>query len=166
MASGSSTYATSYDAATSSRTGGPSVATRELNMKYITDVVTLTTGVLTGNDTYLSGDYYDLGPAGFEGYVIPNLSFISYDTGSTGTLTNAFFVLAKYNSTDGAVVISGECNANGLVADYFADFAAATTWPSVQKGDRLRLYLANTEGTYTNGRTLRVNVACLPKHVS
>lgn len=158
MASELSTYATSYDAATSSRTGGPSVADRERDLKYIFDTVTLTEAANA------SGDYYDLGPAGFEGQVVPNMCFLSYDTGSTGTL-NTTFTISKYNATDGVVDLTGLATGNGLVADQFADFAAATTWPTVTKSDRLRLYLT-TVTTATAGRTIKVNIAYAPKHVS
>ncbi len=166
MASASSTYATAYDAATSSRTGGPSAATRAQGVILLTDTFTIATSVNTGHDTATSGDYYDLGPAGFEGQVIPNLSFLSYNTGSTGALTNAHFTLYSYSTAGVLTALTGICDANGAVADYFADFTTPTTWPTVTKSDRLRVYLSNTEGTYTVGRAIQVNLATIQKHVS
>lgn len=157
MASELSTYAALYDAA-NGRVGGPSLADRMKGVISIEDTVTLTEAA---NAT---GDYYDLGPANFNGQVIPSECFLSYDTGSTGTLSTTF-TLAKYNATDGVVDLTGLATGNGLVADYFADFAAATTLPTVQATDRLRLYLT-TVTTATAGRTIKVNIIAKAKHTS
>ncbi len=159
MASEKSVYADAYDDGNTSRTGWPSADDRVIQPSYITDSITITEAA---NAT---GDYYDLGPVNIGFQVIPNECFLSYDTGSTGTL-NTTFTIASYNPTTAVVTdLTGLATGNGLVADYFADFAAATTWPSVAKGDRLRLYLT-TVTTATAGRTVRVNVCVLPKHTT
>lgn len=159
MASELSSYATLYDAAATSRNQGPSADDRLIQPTYLTDSVTLTEAA---NAT---GDYYDLGPVGLNCQVIPNECFLSYDTGSTGTLSTTF-TLAAYNPTTGVVTdLTGLATGNGLVADYFADFAAATTWPTVDREDRLRLYLT-TVTTATAGRQIRVNVMLIPKHTT
>jgi hypothetical protein len=158
MASELSTYAALYDAAATTRIGGPSESDRVFKVCLLTDLVTLTEAA---NAT---GDYYDLGPANFDGQVVPNECFLSYDTGSTGTLSTTF-TISSYDPDTGTVTdLTGLATGNGLVADYFADFAAATTWPTVTKDMRLRLYLT-TATTATAGRTIRVNVAFIPKHV-
>jgi hypothetical protein len=155
MASELSTFAALYDAA-DTRIGGPNLSEYDRPVRMRTDTVTLTEAANA------SGDYYDLGPAMFEGQVIPNESFLSYDTGSTGTL-NTTFTLSKYNATDGVVDLSGLATGSGAVADYFLDFAAVTTLPTVTKSDRLRLYLT-TVTTATAGRTIKVNICYIPKH--
>ncbi len=171
MASISSDFATAYTAATTSRTAGPSLADYDYNIRYRTVSVTVTsafaTAVSGGASDSATGAtaYFELGPALFDGQVIPNESFISYDTGSTGTITAVTCMLQKYNSTDGLVALSGLATPSGAVADYFLDFSTPTTLPTVQKSDTLRVGIVAAT-TLTSGRTLRINVAYRPKHVS
>lgn len=150
-----STFAALYDAA-DTRIGGPNLAEYDMAKRYRFDTVTLTSDV---NDT---GDYFDLGPALFNGQVIPNECFLSYNTGATGSL-NTTFTLSKYNATDGVVDLTGLATGSGAVADYFLDFAAATTWPTVLPTDRLRLYLT-TVSTADAGLAIKVNIAYAAKH--
>lgn len=159
MASELSTWAALYDAATTKRYQGPSADDRVIQPSLLTDSITLTEAANA------SGDYYDLGPAGVTCQVIPNECFLSYDTGSTGTL-NTTFTISSYDPVTGTVTdLTGLATGNGLVADQFADFAAATTWPTVDKDHRFRLYLT-TVTTATAGRQIRVNIKLIPKHTT
>lgn len=159
MASELSAWAALYDDANTSRIQGPSLDDVLIQPSLRTDSITLTEAA---NE---SGDYYDLGPALVTCQVIPNESFLSYDTGSTGTL-NTTFTLKSYDPVTGTVTdLSGLATGNGAVADLFADFSTPTTWPTVDKDHRFRLYLT-TVTTATAGRQIRVNIKLIPKHTT
>ena len=156
MANGTSSFATAYDAAATTRVGGPNAAEYDLPIRYIRRPITML-------GTEASGEYHDLGPALTGLQVVPNQSFVMYPTGSTGTLSTTATLAAYKPSTAAVTNLSGLATLNGLVADQFADFAAATTWPTVAADDRLRIYFT-TMTTTTAGRTAEVWIAYVAKH--
>jgi len=155
MANEDSDFADAY-ADQNTRSGGPSLADYDYPVRYRRVNITITEAANA------SGDYYDLGPALFEGEVIPWLSGLRYKTGSTGTL-NTTFTLSKADTAGTVTDLTGLATGNGTVWDVFADFAAATTLPTVTATDELRLYLT-TVTTATADRTVEVWVAYAPKH--
>lgn len=155
MANGTSAFATAYDAAATARTGGPSISDYDFAIRRrIVQIVVL------GSET--SGAYHDLGPALTGMVVIPEQCCCRYPTGSTGTLSTTA-TLSKVSTAGTVTDLTGLATLNGLVQDTFADFAAATTLPTVSATDRLRIYFT-TVSTVTAARTVDVEIAYYVKH--
>lgn len=146
-----SDLATLQAASTGSRTGGPNITDYDKEKRYYKVACTVPSGAA-------AADWFTLGCIQKGGVtIIPSESFIQYDTGSTGTFTSVL-TLSKVSTAGTVVDVSGPVTVNGLVADYFADFAAATTYPTVAVDDVLRLYIT-TLNTATAARTFNVWVA-------
>lgn len=156
MANGTSSFATAYDAAATTRVGGPNAAEFDQPVRYILRPITM-----LGNEA--TGAYHDLGPALTGLNVIPELCRVRYPTGSTGTLSTTATLSAYKPSTAAVTDLTGLATLNGLVSDSFADFAAATTLPDVAADDRLRIYFT-TMTTTTAGRTAIVEIAYVARH--
>ena len=161
MANGTSAFATAYDAATTSRVGGPNIAEYDYSIRMTSRPI-----VILGTESHVTTDYHDLGPALQEMVIIPDLCRVRWKTGAVTTLSTT--ATLKSYSTDGTVTsLTGLATLTGLtVADLFLDFAAATTAPVVAATDRFRLYFTTvTTITATEaGSAADVEIFYRPNH--
>lgn len=151
-----STFAAAYDAATSTRIAGPSWSDYDAEIRQRhSDLITVPASPATA-----AADHFDLGPVGKDNLeVIPELCFVRYPTGSTGTMTSVVFTLAKVNTAGTVVDLTGPVTASGAIGEAFTDFAAATTLPTCSASDRFRLVITSQGAAIGAGRTFNIEIA-------